>query len=324
MKAVLRGALAALLSFLLAAGSAGACCTDLWSCAGAVASAGLTCAEEAAALALRDLARRLTAERDARKQAFEAAVAAETGQANDVSSAWRRSAEDAAADAARSAKRAAEITGNDTRLRLLASSGVSAPSARPTPTPAASRFGALDTTMKARPIGADPTLEELQKRVESEKREVEARRQRAAEQDATARRAIEEAKVWQVAAFTGGVLAGFASLLTQIAILLGSNDKLKQFVLAANVAGLVVEFVKLEKGFEKDLADAAREAARRRAEAADRPRPDALAAEQHAKRARDLVAAMERISRIQSLEQRPQTARELVLAPTGGPAERAP
>lgn len=301
-----------------------ACCSDFWSCAAAVASAGLSCAEEAALAGLRQLISLVHAERDAERRTFEQAATVDAEAARAVAANWARLAERARADATGCAKRAAEITsdpgpagrksqGVDAvgRLRLGEPATSTSPQARVTPQ--MQQQGAASQSQRE-------SLTALRRRVDAAAREAQASEQATNDEAHRSQQAIEQQRGALIANQSAGVLAGFALLLARLNA--ASSSPASALALTADLLTLhrAIDAIRVE--VERGLAPAVREASRMREDLADAPRERATATEAHARTACDTLAGMERLVRLRSLEQSEQLARDLLSAKPAASAPR--
>src|SRR5258706_7111986 len=101
MHKVSRAIMVLLLSALLASSALQACCDDFWSCAGAVATAGMSCAVEAALNAIKDVIAKAEGTRDSKKAELEADLAASKKETDADLETTSQRAHAAAADAAK-------------------------------------------------------------------------------------------------------------------------------------------------------------------------------------------------------------------------------
>ncbi|HEY3349723.1 MAG TPA: hypothetical protein VGM13_08115 [Thermoanaerobaculia bacterium] len=339
MKTSGRPALAGLLSLVLASSPVLACCDDFWSCAGAVVSGGLTCVIELALDGLKSLLDRATRERDAAAQGFNDAVAASIQETKSALDASRQAAHDAATDAAASAKRAATLAGDDkTRLQRLAALPAGAAGAAAggagsklssstagrafetaTPTPAGiARLGvsALQAA-EYRKLLTDESAEDVRKRIQQESDKARGMEMASAEAASKAQEAAERSVEWSRASFAASVLAGMASL--QVVIRDGISNPLGA---VAALAEAVAAIALVEKVLA-DLQPQLDQEANKRADLADAARPAADQARAHAQKARDLLAKLEKMVRLETLLERQAVHNTPLLATTPAPSARA-
>lgn len=337
-----RSALAALLSLTLASSPILACCDDVWSCAGAVVSGGLTCVIELALDGLKSLLDRATRERDDAAQGFNDGVTASIQETKSALDASRQVAHDAATDAVASAKRAAALAGDDkTRLQRLAALPASAAGAAAggagsklssstagrafataTPTPAGTALLGVSgvkslQTAKLSELLADESAEALRRQIQLESDKAQGMEKSAAEAASKAQEAAEQSAVWSRASFAGSFLAGMASL--QVLIRDGISNPLgavATLVAAVTAIGLV------EKGLS-DLQPKLDDEANKRADLADAARPAADEARAHAQKARTLLAKLEKMVRLETLLERQAVFNAPLLATTPAPSVRA-
>ncbi len=343
--------MAVLLAALLAEQPAAACCDDVLSCAGAVASGGLTCAIEVALDGLKALLDRATRERDDTSKAFEDGVQASIQETKSALDAWKKVAADAAADAAASARKAADLVNEDQarlkRLVGLSPAAVPAPAApaagsklgtsatakayaTPTPTPkTAVRAGAaalpanqamltdLITPQEAAKIVHDDSPEQLRREIEREKAKAQGLEMSSAQAAEKAKQAADMSALASRASFAAGFVAGMAGLI--VAIQKGISNPLG----AIGALAAAVEAIGLVEKALTELQPLLDQEAQKRADLADAPRPDADAARAAAQKARDLLAKLEKIVRLRTLLERQTEFRAALVTTTPGPSLRA-
>lgn len=311
------------------AGPAKACCTDLWSCSVAVASAGASCVFEAALKAVHELTALILREQDRARRGVEDAANRDAGAAQDVANQWQRRAESAGDETARAAARAAQLVGEDTARRRAALDAVTQPQAQPQaqrPAPGLTRHervGGVSRPIERSPnlgLPPEPSMTELHQRIVALDREVQGLRRANAEQADQARAAIRHAHTEFVAAHLAKVGTAFAAVLGRFALAQNNTDVGKVLALAADALAVGTFVQQLVLQVERDLAHDAAPFANRLQTAADAPRETASQAEQRAQRARELLVMLERLARVHSLQDREQQARAmLAAAPGSGP-----
>ncbi len=335
LKPYIRAALAAVLSVLLAAAPVRACCDDVLSCAGAVASGGLTCVIELALDALKSALRHATQERDDARAGFESGLAASTAEAKTVLNGWKKAADDAAADAERSAQTAAKLVGDDeARLRkLTTASATMATNVPPARAPAGSKLSTstggrafqtpsptASTHQAARVSAAemlallkDDSLRDMRLGIEDENKKTHALSENAGRAASHSLQAMERSAAFQ--------RAGFAIFLAAIVdVLAVLNNGLSNPLKAPDMVILAVnDLAVAETLFATDVLPAVDRETKAREDYADAPRPEADAAEDHARRAREILAKLERAVRLQTLAERQNVAQELRSATTPAP-----
>lgn len=281
-----------------------------------MASAGLTCAEEAALAGLRQLIGLVHAERDVQRRTFEQAAAADAEAARAIAAEWAHRAERARTDATACAKRAAEIMDRgsaaggeahdfDTTSRPLRASPPAPDSRLTRIAPQMQRHGATGEARR------DP-LSELSREVDTATRAAQASERASAGEADRARQAIEQNRVTLVAAQSVGVMTGFSLLLTRLNA--ARDSPASALALMADVLTVQRAVQSIRDEVERSLAPAVRDASRAREDLADAPREGAIATESHARAACQAVAGMERWARARDLEQREQTARAILAA----------
>lgn len=301
-----------------------ACCTDFWSCAAAVASAGLTCAEEAALKAAHELTELVLRQRDQAVRAVEEAANNDARAAQGVVDQWQRRAEAAAAETTRAVARAAQLMGDDgTRRAAPLDAMTQTQPMRPGQSnPNSARLARLERSVeRTANLGAPPdhSMADVQKQVAAADRQVQDLQRSNAQLSAQSRATIDHAKAEFIAKQVAIVTSGFAALSARFAIGNSNDDKAKLLALAGNVL-LVTQFIdQLVLQLDRDLTRDGGAFHQRLMISADDPRDSALSAESQVLRVREWMAAMERMARLQSLQEREQIARPLLAAtPPGG------
>jgi hypothetical protein len=325
MKSPARVALAGFLALALAGSPVLACCDDFWSCAGAVASGGLTCVVEAAVNALKAALDSTKKTRDDAAHDFDQALKASVDDTKATLDTWKKHATDAADDAARSADAASKLAGDENaRLKNLTASGLrtlggaaAAPTAKPS---GASRLVQAASTVphaSAEALLKDDSLESMKRQVDGERKAAEAAKAKAL-QAAEAAAALAAASAKRTSdAFEVSFLTGIGQLIVLL------EDGISNPVKAVATVGAAIQILAgLESALSNEWKTTFQREADTRASLADAPHPPADVAEGHAKRAREILEKMRRAATLQEVARRHDLAMSVLAAPTPGPAGR--